>query len=276
MAKSDAVRAEDVRAVVRLVGECRDLGDNPRAWREHFFRELGRLVDAPVAVGGEQGGFTTGRPRDLGTYDVGWENGFDRAGWVAALAEGQKDPTTAVVQTALLAAAPPPEWVMIPRRAVVPDAVWYQSDDYHRSAEAMGTDAHLYCFEPIAGTGGDEVSGVILMRAAGEPDFGRRERVVVREAHAAIAALVGGPLARLSDPSPSALPPRARAVLRCLLEGDSDKQIAARLGVSRNVVNQAAKLVFRHFNAGSRAELLARWVRRGYGNRFPWADPPAS
>jgi DNA-binding CsgD family transcriptional regulator len=56
-----------------------------------------------------------------------------------------------------------------------------------------------------------------------------------------------------------------RQVLRALLEGDGDKQIARRLGLTRYTVNQYVKSLFRHFGVQSRAELLARWVRR----RFP-------
>ena len=81
---------------------------------------------------------------------------------------------------------------------------------------------------------------------------------------ASLAPLVGGPLARFTEPRPSALPPRARAVLRCLLEGDADKQIAARLGISRLTVNVHTKVIYKHFGVSSRAELLARWVRRGW------------
>jgi DNA-binding CsgD family transcriptional regulator len=60
----------------------------------------------------------------------------------------------------------------------------------------------------------------------------------VCEAIAAIALLVGGPLARANDPSPADLAPRVRQVLRHLLEGDGDKQIAARLGLTRHTVNE--------------------------------------
>jgi DNA-binding CsgD family transcriptional regulator len=66
------------------------------------------------------------------------------------------------------------------------------------------------------------------------------------------------------------LPPRVRDVLRCLLEGDSDKQVAARLSISRYTVNQHVKAIFRHFRVTTRPELLARWVRRGWSNGFAW------
>ena len=56
----------------------------------------------------------------------------------------------------------------------------------------------------------------------------------ISAANAAVATLVplvGGPLARFTEPSPAGLPLRARQVLRCLLEGDSDKQVGLRLGL---------------------------------------------
>ena len=59
-------------------------------------------------------------------------------------------------------------------------------------------------------------------------------------------------------------------MLRCLLEGDSDKQVAARLRLSPATVNEYTKRIYRHFRVTSRAELLARWVRRGWG-AGPWA-----
>ena len=52
----------------------------------------------------------------------------------------------------------------------------------------------------------------------------------------------------------------------------SDKQIAARMGISGYTVNQYVKHVFVHVGVNTRAELLARWVRRGWGSRAAWAD----
>lgn len=84
-----------------------------------------------------------------------------------------------------------------------------------------------------------------------------------------IAPLVGGPLARFGEPSPADLPPRVRDVLRCVLEGDSDKQLAARLGIGVYTVNQYTKHLYRHFRVRGRSELLARWVRRGWWSGTP-------
>lgn len=123
---------------------------------------------------------------------------------------------------------------------------------------------------PIAPQGGGrrvQRSGA-RERAHGRSDFTARDRLIVREAHAALSPLIGGPLARFAEPSPLDLAPRARQVLGCSLEGDGDEQIAARLKLSRFTVNQYTRLIFRHFGVSSRPELLARWVRRMWGSEW--------
>jgi DNA-binding NarL/FixJ family response regulator len=63
-------------------------------------------------------------------------------------------------------------------------------------------------------------------------------------------------------PDPTAgLPPRHVQTLQRLLEGDSEKQIARRLGVSPHTVHVYVKALYRHFDVSSRGELLARFIR---------------
>ena len=57
------------------------------------------------------------------------------------------------------------------------------------------------------------------------------------------------------------LPPRVRQTLDCLLQGDSEKQIAGKLRLSRHTVHDYVKSLHRKFAVSSRGELLARFVR---------------
>ena len=59
----------------------------------------------------------------------------------------------------------------------------------------------------------------------------------------------------------AALPPRLRQTLGCLLEGDSEKQVALRLGLSRHTVHEYVSELYRRFGVQSRAELLALCLR---------------
>jgi DNA-binding CsgD family transcriptional regulator len=73
----------------------------------------------------------------------------------------------------------------------------------------------------------------------------------------------------------SGLAPRQRATLALLLQGCSDKEIAARLSISRFTVNQYNKAIFRNFAVQSRAALLAKLLG-AKGTQGPeWQAPQA-
>jgi len=50
--------------------------------------------------------------------------------------------------------------------------------------------------------------------------------------------------------------------LACLLEGDSEKETAVRLGLSRVTAHQYVTALYRHFRVRSRAQLLAHIIKR--------------
>jgi len=267
MSKSRYLDVDHWRAILKLVRECRDLGDDPRAWRRHCAAELARLVDADVGFCGERAGCLEMRPRDLGVVVTGLEGRCDARLASDLITRFDREPKTFDLTLAFFRAQARDDGCCHTRRELIPDRLWYPSPDYQIIQRGLNLDHQLCCLHSIPGTSADEVSGVVLNRNAARRDFSARDRTLVREAHSALAPLIGGPLARFSDPTPSDLTPRAQDVLQCLLEGDGDKQIAARLNLSTHTVNQYVKLLFRHFHVQSRAQLLARWVRAN------WAVP---
>lgn len=64
----------------------------------------------------------------------------------------------------------------------------------------------------------------------------------------------------------SGLPPRLRRVLAHLLQGESEKQVAARLELSPHTVHEYVKQLYRRLGVSSRSELMARWVVREGGD----------
>jgi DNA-binding NarL/FixJ family response regulator len=64
------------------------------------------------------------------------------------------------------------------------------------------------------------------------------------------------------------LPRHLRQTLFCLLEGASEKEAAARLGLSRHTVHGYVTALYRRFGVNSRAELLVLCLRS-----WP-TDPP--
>lgn len=58
------------------------------------------------------------------------------------------------------------------------------------------------------------------------------------------------------------LPPRLRRTLQALLDGDSEKEAAKRMGLSPHTVHEYVRDLYRHFGVRSRAELLSRWIAK--------------
>src|SRR5262249_576963 len=125
MSESSALRSADVRAVFRLVGECRELGDDSILWRQHLIAGLGPLTGAGFCVAAEIGNATQSSPFDKRTVDCGVNNGFNRAAWLGALAEFQAD---AFFNPLINAYIDRGEFgVVRPRVDFVPDTDWYSS-----------------------------------------------------------------------------------------------------------------------------------------------------
>jgi DNA-binding CsgD family transcriptional regulator len=61
--------------------------------------------------------------------------------------------------------------------------------------------------------------------------------------------------------TPPDLPPRLRQSLQCLLEGDSEKQIARKLGISRETAHKNVAALYRRFGVSSRGALLASMLK---------------
>jgi len=54
---------------------------------------------------------------------------------------------------------------------------------------------------------------------------------------------------------------RMEQTLRSLLGGDSEKQVAAKLGLSQHTVHVYVKQLYKKYGVSTRAELLAKWVQ---------------
>jgi DNA-binding NarL/FixJ family response regulator len=63
-----------------------------------------------------------------------------------------------------------------------------------------------------------------------------------------------------TDPRVDALQPRLKKVMKLLLEGDSEKQVAFKLGLSPHTVHEYVKNLYSELQVCSRGELLAQFV----------------
>ncbi|QEH38581.1 Bacterial regulatory protein, luxR family [Aquisphaera giovannonii] len=272
MPKSSMLRAADVRAIVKLVNECRDLGDDWWAWHRHCIGGLLELTDSELGLAGEG----AVRNEEIGMISppaMLGRPGFeaDPSRILEVIHEYTLVPGASRFVSNYFARWREEDGVALTNRDLFGDREWHASVDMQTVGQAYGTDATILCCREIAraGAGSGELEDITLFREMGRRAYTERETTIVHETCAAITSLMGGPLARFREPSPADLPPRARQVLACFLEGDSDKQVARRLGISAHTVNQYAKRIFAHFGVQSRTELLARWIRRGWTHRPP-------
>lgn len=270
---SAALRLRDLRAIYDLTHECRDLGDAPVTWWSHFAAGIGALVGSDFVAAGQVTNVGPERSTTLGVGEWGWEHGFHEEPWRRSIETFDQNPSYSAPFRRYFDELAVNDGVCLSRSDLLSDRDWYRTWSWQAINEPMGIDHYLWCIRRLPTGAGYGM--IVPVRAINRRDFTAREKAIVREAHAVLAPLVGGPLARFNEPSPADLAPRVRHVLRCLLEGDSDKQVALRLGISKYTVNQYVKVIFNHFGVITRPELLARWIRRGWGARCVWAGNDA-
>jgi DNA-binding CsgD family transcriptional regulator len=261
MPKSQRLRVEDIQALWRLVGECRDLGADNQSWPQRFVEGMSRLLRSQIGICHETVPGCDGVLQGLGCADTGWATAADREFLLRMIRnQDQRDPMFRKMVVVLL------EKGTCRREEGVRDREYYRSvlyQDYFRPLRldpivncgkltAVGT-FHLACFQ----------------RPVGDRLFGDREVALLRLAHEELVPLIGTALASLHEPHLADLTPRQRQVLTCLLEGDGEKQVAARLGVGIATVHTYVKALYRHFHVAGRAELLACFVRRAYPRGLP-------
>ena len=90
----------------------------------------------------------------------------------------------------------------------------------------------------------------------GDPS-GTHER---RKLIADFCKMIGGRVGAVASGACNApgLSPRERQTLQHLLAGDSEKQVARKLGIDPHTVHVHVKRLYKHFEVSSRGELLAR------------------
>ncbi|MDR3620012.1 MAG: helix-turn-helix transcriptional regulator [Paludisphaera borealis] len=271
MTKSARLRPGDWRTIAEMTGEACEQGNDAFGWRDHWLARLAKLTDSSMGHSGEMQVCEGFEPKDMGVAVWGHQEGFvDPVVVQAQLDEFRTQPNYFASLSSYFRIQAEQDGVCLARTDFIHDDDWYGSTDHLVVQSAFGVEHIMYCHRSIVGGRRDEVSGVILNRALGMREYSLRDRAIVREAHDALTPFIGRSLARFHEPSPHELAPRVRQVLACLLEGDSDKQIAVRLDLSRYTVNQYTKRIFKHFGTSGRAELLSRWIRRDWSLDFTW------
>jgi DNA-binding CsgD family transcriptional regulator len=249
---SSELRLSEVRAALRLVGECRDLGADAAAWRRHAMAGLCSQIGGRAGLGAE---LHWRRPRG----EIGFAQALDygltpaeSAAHAAFVADGVVNDASIFPHLRRLTG----RLVTRSRSQLITPRDFARTAAYGYYREMCLNHQLISLFEFAPG----EVDTLTVVRAWGERDFTDRQRRLVRLCHAEIGRLIG-PVLSASDGT-DRLPRRLRETLQCLLEGDSEKQAAIRLRLSRPTVHQYITALYRYYGVNSRAELLARFIRR--------------
>ena len=246
------MRAADVQAILRLVGGAAELWYQPVLQREFTLDSLCKLLNAKAAVCYTLGDVLTGGTTACGPATF---VGFDKAGqerFDGYLKTGTpKDPVIDVL------AAIDGRVITRARADAVADEAWYGSEHFKQIRQPLGLDHALYVKIVAASLGRQTI--VMLSRAKGEPAFTDRDAYLC-ELCLSEMAWPYTPDVDYTDPRLETLQPRLKKVMRHLLEGDSEKQVALKLGLSPHSVHQYVKQLYAQLEVNSRGELLAQWV----------------
>ncbi len=285
MASSYYLKLHDVRAACRLVGEVRELGADPLAWRRHLLEGLNLLVgtqvgmasempapfdvsclrltlrDGIVGMASEMPALFDGRiPPPEGVLDLGWASEAERNVYLGFVnrciidnSRWLDDPTTCGINRLQ---AEGRSFTRL-RQHFVDDARWSRSPYVNEERRGAGIGELLVSSRVVPRLGVGNL--LVLHRGWGKPPLEEPQRRLVALVHAELGRLweavpVHDPMADLA--------PRLRQVLERLRAGDAEKQIAVRLGLSRHTVHNYVKDLHRRFEASSRGELLARCTPR--------------
>ncbi|HMP07351.1 MAG TPA: LuxR C-terminal-related transcriptional regulator [Lacipirellulaceae bacterium] len=253
------LNSKDLRTIYLLVGECCELGADPLVWRQHMLQRLNAELGAVASID-IQATFDPQRPGVGARVDAAMTLDHFSAQQRQLLTQCLREmPMEAnPLGVALLERCRPGDAAAAVRRELVSDAQWRRCGFWTDYFEPVGWDDMLVA---LAKTG-DGLRLFNFSRERGERPFPRRAARVLELFARELAGISPQRLAPLSAGSLLLLPPRMRAVLAALAEGDGEKQVALRLGISRNTVHEYVRRLFARYGVASRSELLVRAARQ--------------
>ena len=262
MTQSNELRFIDFRKIFLAVGECCELWDNPTAWRQHAVESACRIVGARTAhlieVNASPGPNPDLKPRLLAEY--GFEE--DRPHLVASL----EQPFEAITPNAgrLMAQVLRNGSASAARPSLASDQEWERFSGYQQYRRPARCDEFAISLRlaPASSRSGIKLSLFGIDRAPGERPATDRERQILSLLHTELKSRIGTVLATEAHFSRQHLSPREHQTLDALLQGDSEKQIAASFSLSTATVHQYVTRLYRHFDVNSRGELMAYFVQR--------------
>ncbi|NTX16153.1 LuxR family transcriptional regulator [Myxococcus sp. CA056] len=249
-----SLRSSQVRALVRLVNEARELTEGRQTRVRHLLSGVFRIL------GAEAGAFVLERdfrPGGHGEFTAivleGWEGSALPA--LEALQRMGSDSNPAI-RSLMERPSIPGAVITAMRQELVGDRTWYDAPYVEHFLYPSGLDDSVYSSRWSRLPGVVQCIGVY--RGRGRHPFDAADRELLHLFHTEWGTLLGAPGITGDGAYGIRLSRRERQTLELLLAGLGDKQIAAQLGISRFTVNQYTKSIYRRFEVNSRVALIVR------------------
>lgn len=251
MYRFDALRHDDLAALFRLTGEVGELPADKAVRRTHVMAALLKLIDGRSIL-----------CLEMATPD---EGPYARPGSILHVDPGSEAEARGIEHHLVHDTLPDPILTEFrharggPRtmvRSPADDPVWYRSDHYNLVRRPFQIDHSLYCRATMPD--GTDLR-VAIQRCPGDPRFTDRDRAMIELLHTHAPHVYHAPAP--SRPELDALAPRLRPVMRYLLQGDAEKEVAMKLKLSKHTVHRYTQVIYRELNVNTRAELLAKYAR---------------
>lgn len=246
------MRATDVQAILRLVGGAAELWYTPSLQRRFTLDSLCQLLKAQVGLCYSWGDCLVGGK--AACEDV-IHVGLSAAGADAFEKFTQTGQPADPVMDVL--AALEGRVITLTRREAVADADWHASEHVRQIRQPLGLGPTLYI--KIHAQLIDRTTIVTLIRPQGAPAFTERDAYLADLCLSEMAWPFTADMS-FTDPRVESLQPRLKKVMKHLLEGDSEKQVALKLKLSPHTVHEYVKNLYSELGVNSRGELLAQFV----------------
>jgi DNA-binding CsgD family transcriptional regulator len=248
-----------VQAMLRLVGETAELWYDPKLQRQYMLESLCTMLEAAAALCFTFGDRLIGGSGNCGPLIAAGLDDEKEQSISNYLSTGQPaDPALRELMnlpsesgysaTSTVAARG--------RADLIDDAAWKGSDHF-RLRESIGLPRVLYARIQVP----SKTVVLQLMRAESDPAFTEADRHLLELSLSQMSWPHQADDAP-TDPRIEALQPRLRKVMKHLLEGDGEKQVALKLGLSRHTVHEYVKMLYQQLGVSSRSELLSQFVGR--------------
>lgn len=263
-AESQSLRAKELRFLYCLLGECCEMGADPLAWRMHMLARLNTFFGArssvcmDVTLDSQLHGIGT-RINSTVTAD---KYSSTEQSVLSRCIKNLPIEGNPLGSSLFRLSREKGNCAMV-RAEIVTNSAWERSQIVTDYFALIGWYDMMKAILPTP----NGFQCMNFAREKGASNFSRRLGKLLHCFVTELGTISEVRLAKLGSNSILSLPPRERQVLLALSEGDDEKQVALRLGITRNTVHEYVRRLLQRYGVSSRSELLMKSARQIHANR---------